>query len=79
VVRNNNPANIRRGSTKWQGESAVQTDAAFVQFITPEYGIRALSKVLDTYASKYGLNTVSGIINRFAPPLKTIRAHTLRR
>lgn len=67
-IRNNNPANIRRSSTKWQGEAATQTDASFVQFITPEYGIRALSKVLDTYATKYGLNTVSGIINRFAPP-----------
>lgn len=67
-IRNNNPANIRHSSTKWQGQSATQTDAAFVQFDTPEQGIRALSKVLDTYATKYSLRTVRGIINRFAPP-----------
>lgn len=67
-IRNNNPANIRRSSTKWQGESATQTDSAFVQFVSPEYGIRALSKVLDTYSTKYSLRTVRGIISRFAPP-----------
>lgn len=71
-IRNNNPGNIRHSSTKWQGQSATQTDSAFVQFVTPEYGIRALSKVLDTYSAKYGLNTVRGIINRYAPPSENI-------
>lgn len=66
-IRNNNPGNIRHGGTKWQGMSAEQTDAAFVQFDTPEAGIRALAVLLNTYATKYGLNTVRGIINRYAP------------
>lgn len=71
-IRNNNPGNIRHSATKWQGQSATQTDSAFVQFETPEYGIRALSKVLDTYSKKYNLNTVRGIINRYAPPSENI-------
>jgi hypothetical protein len=68
-IRNNNPGNIRHGKSKWQGMAAQQTDAAFVQFISPEYGIRALSHILDSYAAR-GLNTVRKIINTFAPPIE---------
>lgn len=65
--RNNNPGNIRHGS-KWQGLSTQQTDKDFCQFISPEYGIRAIYKLLQTYQKKYGLNTIKKIINRYAPP-----------
>ncbi|WYW97814.1 structural protein [Proteus vulgaris] len=65
--RNNNPGNIRHGS-KWQGLSAEQTDKDFCQFISPEYGIRAIYKLLQTYQKKHGLNTIKTIINRYAPP-----------
>lgn len=65
--RNNNPGNIRHGS-KWQGLSAEQTDKDFCQFISPEYGIRAIYKLLQTYQKKYTLNTIKKIINRYAPP-----------
>jgi len=67
-LRNNNPGNIRHGSSAWQGMSRDQTDPAFVQFDSPEYGIRALTRLLRNYQSRYGLNTVRGIINRWAPP-----------
>ena len=43
--RNNNPGNIRTGST-WQGLSLQQTDADFCVFTDPKFGIRALAKVL---------------------------------
>lgn len=66
-IRNNNPGNIRHSATRWQGMSAAQTDPAFVQFESAEYGIRALSKLLDTYSTSYGLRTVAGIIGRYAP------------
>lgn len=66
-IRNNNPGNIRHSGTRWQGMAEKQTDLAFVQFVSPEYGVRALSKVLDTYANSYGLRTVRGIIGRYAP------------
>ncbi|NBM12304.1 MULTISPECIES: structural protein [Proteus] len=65
--RNNNPGNIRHGS-KWQGLSAQQTDKDFCQFVSPEYGIRAIYKLLQTYQNKYELNTVESIIDRYAPP-----------
>ncbi|WP_426773946.1 structural protein [Proteus faecis] len=65
--RNNNPGNIRHGS-KWQGLSAQQTDKDFCQFVSPEYGIRAIYKLLETYQKKYKLNTVESIIDRYAPP-----------
>lgn len=65
--RNNNPGNIRHGS-KWQGLSARQTDKDFCQFVSPEYGIRAIYKLLQTYQKKYELNTVESIIDRYAPP-----------
>lgn len=65
--RNNNPGNIRHGS-KWQGLSAQQADKDFCQFVSPEYGIRAIYKLLQTYQKKYELNTVESIIDRYAPP-----------
>ena len=69
-IRNNNPGNIRKSNIKWQGLALEQTDGAFYQFSRPEYGIRALCRVLRTYQRKYGLNDVRSIINRFAPPVE---------
>lgn len=67
-LRNNNPGNIRHGSA-WQGLCDEQNDGSFCQFKTPEYGIRAMTKILrDTYYHKRGLNTVNEIIDRWAPP-----------
>lgn len=67
-LRNNNPGNIRADGTQWQGMAPTQTDSDFVQFVSAEYGIRALARTLSTYFDNYGLNTVAGIINRWAPP-----------
>ena len=69
-LRNNNPGNIRHSASNWQGTAGAQTDTSFVQFISPEYGIRALTKLLQNYQSRYGLNTVRDIINRWAPPVE---------
>lgn len=65
-LRNNNPGNIRLGQP-WQGMAETQTDPAFVQFTSPEYGIRAMNKILDSYASR-GIVSVQGIIQTWAPP-----------
>ncbi len=67
-LRNNNPGNIRKNSTAWQGLSPTQTDDDFFQFTSPTWGIRALGHTLNTYMTKYGLNTITGIISRWAPP-----------
>lgn len=66
-IRNHNPGNIRHGQ-QWQGMAAQQTDDAFAQFQSAEFGIRALAKVLLTYQRKHNLRTVHGIISRWAPP-----------
>jgi len=67
-LRNNNPGNIRKSGTVWQGQSPTQTDTDYIQFVSPEYGIRALVKVLNTYRNSYKLDTVREIISRWAPP-----------
>lgn len=67
-MRNNNPGNIRHSASHWQGQSETQTDSAFVQFDTMAYGVRALGRLLQTYQSKYNLQTVAQIIARWAPP-----------
>lgn len=66
-LRLNNPGNIRLG-TKWQGMADVQPDPAFVAFVSPEYGIRAMVKVLQTYFTKHKLDTISKMVARYAPP-----------
>lgn len=67
-IRNNNPGNIRHGA-QWQGMAPEQTDASFVQFTDAKYGIRAIARILLSY-ERQGLNTVRGIINRWAPPVE---------
>lgn len=45
----------------------VESDGEFVEFESPEYGIRAITKVLQTYSKKYNINTLEEIFNRYAP------------
>lgn len=67
--RNNNPGNVDRTTDRWQGMCEDQSgDSRFVVFETPEFGIRALGKVLLSYQRKYKIRSVRGIINRWAPP-----------
>ena len=69
-IRNNNPGNIRKSGDAWQGLADIQPDPEFFAFADPVYGIRALAKILRNYRDRYGLNTVQGIINRWAPPVE---------
>lgn len=71
-IRNKNPGNIRHSSSQWQGMSTEQTDKEYIQFDDPIYGIRAIAKLLKNYQSRYGLNTVQKLINRWAPPNENI-------
>lgn len=83
-IRNNNPGNIRISSANWQGKVPVSqnTDGAFEQFVDMISGIRALAKTLLTYYRKHGLNTVQGLISRWAPghenPTDAYVAHVAR-
>ena len=63
-LRNNNPGHIRDNiDNDWNGQTGTD-DAGFVIFDTMQNGIRALTKIL----KNYGLNTITQIISRWAPP-----------
>ena len=64
--RINNPFNIRQYDQGFLGETG--EDSGFVSFEDPMYGVRAADRVLTTYGTKRGINTIRGLINRFAPP-----------
>ncbi|MBK8246192.1 MAG: hypothetical protein IPK85_02115 [Gemmatimonadetes bacterium] len=66
-IRLNNPGAIRQSSVQWAG-MAPEQDGPFVRFATPEAGIMAMSKNLDSYARRHGLTSIEGIVNRWAPP-----------
>ena len=70
-ITNNNPLNIRENNMvdyDWRGEADSDWDPQFEEFTTPFYGIRAAARILRNYRTNYGLNTVRGIISRWAPP-----------
>ncbi|MEG7489002.1 hypothetical protein V6D92_20185, partial [Enterobacter hormaechei] len=65
-IRNNNPGNLEFSKTNpWVGQTGY--DGRFAKFETPEHGIRALGRNLLSY-QRQGIDTVSDIINRWAPP-----------
>lgn len=73
-VRNNNPGNIRIGDD-WQGlakrsemTAAQKAEKEFCVFSAPEFGIRAIGRILLNYQFKRGRKTVATMLNRWAPP-----------
>lgn len=75
--RNKNPGNLDyHPSINWQGQTGrgdhwlPASQQRFAAFETHEHGIRALARNLVTYQERHGLNTVRGIINRYAPPIE---------
>lgn len=60
-IRNNNPGNLRAwGNTPQAG--------GYARFATPEAGLAAMIKNLQAQQSVHGLNTIAGIISKWAPP-----------
>lgn len=59
-LRNNNPGNLR----SWAGAGS---NGGFATFPTASDGLTAAAKNLLGYQDKYGINTISGIVNRWAP------------
>ena len=64
--RINNPFNIRQANQGFVGESG--EESGFVSFDDPMYGVRAADRVLSTYGRDYGINSIRGLLNRYAPP-----------
>jgi hypothetical protein len=75
-IRNHNPGNIDHNpANRWQGlaDPPIEQGVAkprFARFVAPEWGIRAIARLLITYQDRHGLNTVRGLIDRWAPPVE---------
>lgn len=68
-IRRDNPGNIEHiASTRWQGAVEPHDGHRFEAFIGPEWGIRAICRILIAYQDKYGLDTIHKIVSRWAPP-----------
>lgn len=69
-IRNCNPGNIRRTKRQgvYRGERERVTDPDFREFVTMEWGYRAMFVLLNTYQYRYGLRTIKQMIQRWAPP-----------
>jgi len=64
-IRNNNPGNIKfKHSNNWDGKIPFNqnTDKIFEQFISFDYGVRAMIQLLDNYIDRDGRNTPKKII-----------------
>ena len=66
-IRNNNPLNIEAGAFTQGQPGFVGSDNRFAKFETPQQGLQAANNLLDVYRDKHGLNTVAGIVGRWAP------------
>ncbi|PCJ37813.1 MAG: structural protein [Cellvibrionales bacterium] len=65
-IRNSNPGNIEyQAANKWQGQ--IGSDGRFSIFDSPVNGIRAMAKLINNYRDTYGINTIYGVITRWAP------------
>lgn len=67
-IRNNNPLNIIHDpANKWLGLADPPSDGRFCRFISADYGIRAACLLLMKYQDRDGINTIRGIISKWAP------------
>ena len=66
-IRNNNPLNIEAGQFTQGLPGFSGSDGRFAKFASLDQGIQAADQLLQTYATKHGLNTVAGIVGRWAP------------
>jgi len=65
-IRNNNPGNIEDSAFARSQPGYTGSDGRFATYATPEAGQNAASNLLVSYSNR-GINTVNGIINRWAP------------
>jgi len=69
-IRNHNPGNIEyNAANQWRGQLPhdPSIEVRFCRFRSAHYGLRALAVLLKNYYRRYQLQSVSALINRFAP------------
>lgn len=77
-LRNNNPGNIRRSKIRYEGEVRPSRDREFKEFSSMAYGYRAMFVLLHSYNRRYGLNSIRGMLNRYAPPTENFTEGYIR-
>jgi len=65
-LRNNNPGNLRPSLIPWVGQTG--SNSGFCTFKDCSYGLRALAVDLSNKITSDGLDTITDIINKYAPP-----------
>jgi hypothetical protein len=73
-IRNHNPGNIKDFDIPWKGiladddrDADQKAENTFVVFCGPWWGIRAMAITIRNYSRRHGLQTIEGIIRRWAP------------
>lgn len=67
-IRLSNPGNIKHSERNhWEGMTRLQDHPKMVRFERPYYGIRAIAKLLINYKKLHNCETITDIINRYAP------------
>lgn len=68
-IRNNNPGNLVITRIPWKGKvpRAKNTDGKFEQFVTMEWGLRAMMMDVRGDIVKDGKNTIRTLITEYAP------------
>lgn len=66
-IRNRNPGNIKFSTgNNWRGQIG-KDSGGFVIFDSDANGLRAMAKLLKTYMTRHGLNTIGSISRRWSP------------
>ena len=66
-IRNNNPGNLRLPASSTRPGDEGHDKDGFSKFSTPQHGLDSLARLLVNYG-KAGVNTIAGIITKYAPP-----------
>ena len=92
-LRNNNPGNLQLPTSYvWDGQIIdpmpefylddkpykPKQEKRFCRFISMDWGICTIFRILRMYKDKYGLDTIEGIINRYAPPSENDTEHYIQ-
>lgn len=64
-----NPGNIRRSGEVWNGE-VPSDDRSFKRFDSMTHGARAAAKIILNYQRIHHIDTIAGLIHRWAPPVE---------
>lgn len=65
-IRQNNPGNLELGQN-WKGLAEKLPGDRFCRFVSPLFGIRAMALLISNYSKRHGINTIRGMIERYAP------------